>query len=42
MMQNIFVGIIAAIAIGAGIWAWWFDNGNTRKNISEKESDQES
>lgn len=26
MMENIFVGLLIVIAIGAGIWVWWFEN----------------
>jgi hypothetical protein len=37
MIQNIFVGIIAVIAIGAGVWTWLSDIRNTGENTSEKE-----
>jgi hypothetical protein len=41
MMQNIFIGVFAVIAFGAGIWAWWFGNGDVSENIPENEMIQE-
>jgi hypothetical protein len=29
MMEYVFAGLLAAIALGAGIWAWRFENGGT-------------
>lgn len=32
MMENIFVGVLIVIAIGAGIWVWWFENMSGKKS----------
>jgi cadmium resistance protein CadD (predicted permease) len=32
MIQNIFVGIMAVLAIGVGIWAMWLENGSTQED----------
>lgn len=32
MVQNIFVGVLCVVALGVGIWGWWFDNGGSFKN----------
>lgn len=37
MGQNIFVGVLCAVALGVGIWGWWFDNGGSFKK-DKKES----
>ena len=29
MAMDIFVGIMCVIAVGAGIWVWWMENGGT-------------
>jgi pyrimidine deaminase RibD-like protein len=29
MIQNIFVGAMAVIALGVVIFGWWLENGNT-------------
>lgn len=29
MIQNIIVGILCLIALAAGIWGWWTDNGGS-------------
>jgi hypothetical protein len=36
-MENIIVGIIAVITVGAGIWSWWMENGRSSEENSEKE-----
>jgi hypothetical protein len=38
MIQNIFVGIMAVLAIGVGIWAMWLENGSTQED-SKTESE---
>jgi uncharacterized protein HemX len=45
MIQNIFVGILIVIAIGAGIWGWWSERGNTKEKeeiTQEKEINKEN
>ena len=37
MMQNVLVGFMAVIAVGAGILGWWMENGGTKKNQEEEE-----
>jgi hypothetical protein len=37
-MENIIVGIIAVITVGAGIWSWWMENGRSSEENSEKEN----
>lgn len=36
--MNIFVGIMAAIVFGAGIWGWWLENGGNKRNKEETEN----
>jgi hypothetical protein len=36
MMQNILVGVLAVLAIGAGIFGWWLENRNTKQNPEAK------
>lgn len=26
MNNDIFVGVMIVIALGAGVWCWWFEN----------------
>jgi len=30
-MLDIFAGFLCVIALAAGIWCWWYENGNTPK-----------
>lgn len=41
-MQNILVGFMAVIAIGAGILGWWMENGGSKKNDPEEEDPQKN
>lgn len=34
--MNIFVGIMAAIVFGAGIWGWWLENEGNKRNKEEE------
>ena len=34
--MNIFVGIMAAIVFGAGIWGWWLENGGNKRNKEDE------
>lgn len=40
MVENIFAGVLGALVLGAGIWAWIVDNKNNDsdedKNIDAK------
>lgn len=38
MIENIFVGIMFIIAVAAGIWGWWIENGNS--SSKDKKEDQ--
>lgn len=38
MVQNIFVGVLCAVALGVGIWGWWFDNGGSFKKDTNESS----
>lgn len=35
MLEQIFVAILAVLAVGAGVWGWWIDNVGIRQ---EKDS----
>jgi hypothetical protein len=44
MIQNIFVGVLAVLAIGAGIFGWWLENRSTNEppkaeSHSQKQND---
>lgn len=41
MIQDIFVGILCLIAVAAGVWCWWVDNGGTFKR-NEKTTKNET
>jgi hypothetical protein len=40
MVENIFAGVLCAIAVVAAVWGWWLENGSnirkTNEDISEK------
>lgn len=38
MISNIVVGIFGVIAVAAGVFSWWIDNGNV-KDEDRKDSD---
>lgn len=38
MIENIFVGIMFIIAVTAGIWGWWIENGSS--SSKDKKEDQ--
>ncbi len=31
MGQDIFVGVLCVLALAAGFWGWWIDNGGSNK-----------
>ena len=37
MFNDIFVGVMIVIALGAGVWCWWFENFDSDK---KKKSDK--
>lgn len=37
MVQNIFVGLMAVIAIGAGILGLWLEKAGTKENTSDQD-----
>lgn len=41
MVQNIFVGFMVLIAIGAVVFGWWLENREDDKNNQEQDSDKE-
>lgn len=42
MISNIFVGVMIVVAVGAGIWCWWFENiGPKEKDTDEKQGGKE-
>lgn len=36
--MNIFVGVMVIIAVGAGIWGWWMENGPEKKDETQKDN----
>ena len=41
MFNDIFVGVMIVIALGAGVWCWWFENFGPEKGKKTKEEDGE-
>lgn len=37
MFNDIFVGVMIVVALGAGIWCWWFENIDPKE---QKKSDK--
>jgi hypothetical protein len=31
MVQNIFIAIVCLVVLGAGVFAWWMENGGSDK-----------
>ena len=40
MGLNILVGILFVIAVAAGVWGWWIDNGGSFTNGKKKHIEQ--
>lgn len=38
-MENIFVGILCIIVAVAGVFAWWYENGNTNAKDNNKKKE---
>lgn len=38
IVNNIIVGVMTAICVAAGIFAWWKENGPDPKNKEEKQT----
>ena len=41
MMINIFVGIMCAAVLGAGIWVWWSENGGSSHTSDTKKGNNQ-
>ena len=37
MLVNIIVGVMCALAVGAGLFGWWLENGRSDKKDDEKD-----
>lgn len=40
MIQNIFVGVLVAAAVAAGIWCWWVENGPALKKDEAEDAEE--
>ena len=40
MFENITVIILAIIAVGAGVWCWWFTNHDSEPDTSDEKEQQ--
>lgn len=38
--MNILVAIMCIIAVSAGVWAWWIENGGSSKKQDEDKNDE--
>ena len=37
MFNDIFVGVMIVVALGAGVWCWWFENIEPKEKNTEDE-----
>lgn len=37
MLSDIFVGVMIVVALGAGIWCWWFENIGSKEKDTDKD-----
>lgn len=37
MFNDIFVGVMIVVALGAGIWCWWFENYSSDEKMDKEE-----
>ena len=42
MLSNILVAIMCVIALAAGVFGWWMENGGSDKKQKENKSDEEN
>lgn len=40
MFNDIFVGMMIVVALGAGIWCWWFENFEPKEKKSKDKKDK--
>lgn len=40
MFNDIFVGVMIVVALGAGVWCWWFENFDDKKGKNSKEDEK--
>ena len=40
MFHDIFVGIMMVVALGAGVWCWWFENFSPGEKGDSNRKDQ--
>lgn len=38
MFNDIFVGVMIVVALGAGIWCWWYENIGPKEEKMEEEN----
>lgn len=41
MIRNIYAGAMGVIALAAGVYAWWFDNGGSFKRKKQDDTIKE-
>ncbi len=41
MFNDIFVGVMIIVALGAGVWCWWFENFDDSKQKKTREKKKE-
>jgi hypothetical protein len=37
IMENILVGLLAVVTVGAGFWSWWMEHGKSSEANPDKE-----
>lgn len=42
MGQNIFVGILCVLTLGACVWAWWISRGDSSENNNHSNESEDS
>lgn len=42
MIENIFIGVLAVIAVAAGVWVWWYERVGFKKKDDEKAMEHEN
>lgn len=38
MLNDIFVGFMIVVALGAGVWCWWFENIGPKEMKTEEKN----
>lgn len=39
MLNDIFVGVMIVVALGAGVWCWWFENIGPKEKTTEEKNE---